>query len=160
MRIVAFITDPTPVREILAHLSEPIRPPIIAPARGPPLWHMPDARRDGFDSHAQLHRSTNSLNASTGNDDPSTLVKGGSRLVVRARHSGRALDPRAVDRVTIGAISRPPPTHDSPLTQGSWPAISTLTTLLTEVGFCDIRFWRIGRIPPLAESMIALPRKA
>lgn len=42
MRIVAFITDPTSVREILAHLGESIRPPIIAPARGPPLWEIPD----------------------------------------------------------------------------------------------------------------------
>jgi hypothetical protein len=40
MRIVAFITDPTSVREILAHLGEPTRPPMIAPARGPPLWNI------------------------------------------------------------------------------------------------------------------------
>jgi hypothetical protein len=53
MRIVAFITDPTPVRAILAHLGEPIRPPVIAPARGPPLWDMPETGRDGFDSQAQ-----------------------------------------------------------------------------------------------------------
>jgi hypothetical protein len=53
MRIVAFITEPTTVRAILDHLGEPIRPPIIAPARGPPLWDVPDAAGDGFDSQAQ-----------------------------------------------------------------------------------------------------------
>ncbi len=38
MRIIAFITDAPTVREILIHLGEPITPPTIAPARGPPLW--------------------------------------------------------------------------------------------------------------------------
>ncbi|MGH8702563.1 MAG: transposase [Burkholderiales bacterium] len=51
MRIVAFITDPGTVRAILAHLGEPIHPPAIAPARGPPLWDMPEAAR--LDPHAQ-----------------------------------------------------------------------------------------------------------
>jgi len=50
MRIVAFITEPTTVRAILAHLGEPIHPPIIALARGPPLWDVPDAAGDGFHS--------------------------------------------------------------------------------------------------------------
>jgi hypothetical protein len=45
MHIVAFITDPSTVRAFLAHLGEPIRPPTIAPARGPPLWDMPEAAR-------------------------------------------------------------------------------------------------------------------
>jgi len=44
MRAVAFITEPGTARAILAHLGEPIRPPTIAPARGPPLWDRPDAR--------------------------------------------------------------------------------------------------------------------
>jgi hypothetical protein len=52
MRIVAFITEPTPVRAILDHLGEPIRPPIIARARGPPRWDLPDAAGDGFDAQA------------------------------------------------------------------------------------------------------------
>ncbi|MDQ2963894.1 MAG: IS91 family transposase, partial [Pseudomonadota bacterium] len=43
MRIIAFITDPTTVRDILAHLGEPSSAPTVAPARGPPLWDMPDA---------------------------------------------------------------------------------------------------------------------
>ena len=53
MRIIAFITDAPNVRAILAHLGEPTAPPRIAPARGPPLWDMPDARAGGFDPHAQ-----------------------------------------------------------------------------------------------------------
>lgn len=35
----------------------------------------------------------------------------------------------------------------------------TLRVLLEEAGFCDIRFKRVGRIPPLAKSMIAIARK-
>jgi hypothetical protein len=53
MRIIAFITDGPTVRDILAHLGEPIAPPRIAPARGPPLWDLPDAGTGDFDPHAQ-----------------------------------------------------------------------------------------------------------
>ena len=38
MRIIAFITEPGAVRQILVRLGEPTRPPRFAPARGPPLW--------------------------------------------------------------------------------------------------------------------------
>jgi hypothetical protein len=46
MRIIAFITDPSTVRDILVHLGEPIAPPRIAPARGPPLWETTGAEHD------------------------------------------------------------------------------------------------------------------
>lgn len=36
----------------------------------------------------------------------------------------------------------------------------TLSCLLAEAGFVDIRFERVGRIPSLAKSMIAIARKA
>lgn len=35
----------------------------------------------------------------------------------------------------------------------------TLGMLLEEAGFVDIRFRRVGRIPPLAKSMIAIASK-
>ena len=38
LRIIAFITEPAAVRQILQHLGEPTRSPRFAPARGPPLW--------------------------------------------------------------------------------------------------------------------------
>lgn len=38
-------------------------------------------------------------------------------------------------------------------------SVRTLTELLNEVGFVDVRFLRVGRIPPLAKSMIAIARK-
>jgi 2-polyprenyl-6-hydroxyphenyl methylase/3-demethylubiquinone-9 3-methyltransferase len=38
-------------------------------------------------------------------------------------------------------------------------SISTLTELLKETGFKDIRFVRVGRIPCIAKSMIAIVRK-
>jgi hypothetical protein len=53
MRIIAFITDGPTVRDILAHCGEPTAPPRIAPARGPPLWNLPEAGPGGFDPHAQ-----------------------------------------------------------------------------------------------------------
>ena len=38
MRIVAFLSDPPVVGQILEHLDLPVRAPPFAPARGPP-WH-------------------------------------------------------------------------------------------------------------------------
>lgn len=38
-------------------------------------------------------------------------------------------------------------------------SIRTLHQLLQEAGFVDIRFRRVGRIPPLAKSMLAVARK-
>lgn len=38
-------------------------------------------------------------------------------------------------------------------------SIATLTTLLEQAGFSEIRFLRVGRIPMLAKSMIAIARK-
>ena len=36
IRLIAFITDPGPIRKILTHLGEPLEPPPLSPARGPP----------------------------------------------------------------------------------------------------------------------------
>jgi hypothetical protein len=36
VRLIAFITQPGPIRKILTHLGEPLEPPPIAAARGPP----------------------------------------------------------------------------------------------------------------------------
>jgi len=41
------------VRAIPTHLGEPIRPPPIAPARGPPLGPTPEAARGQPDRQAQ-----------------------------------------------------------------------------------------------------------
>lgn len=38
-------------------------------------------------------------------------------------------------------------------------SVNTLTILLIEAGFVDIRFERVGRIPPVAKSMIVIARK-
>ena len=52
--------------------------------------------------------------------------------------------------------------HWSPLWDGGhikfWSE-KTLSSLLAEVGFTSIEFVRVGRIPPLAMSMIAIARK-
>lgn len=49
MRIIAFVTDGPTMRDILVHRGEPTAPPRIAPARGPPLWDLPDAGPGTFD---------------------------------------------------------------------------------------------------------------
>jgi hypothetical protein len=36
IRLIAVITEPGPIRKILTHLSEPLEPPPLSPARGPP----------------------------------------------------------------------------------------------------------------------------
>ncbi|MFM7138180.1 MAG: transposase, partial [Planctomycetota bacterium] len=36
IRLIAFLTAPGPIRKILTHLGEPLEPPPLAPARGPP----------------------------------------------------------------------------------------------------------------------------
>ena len=46
MRIIAFITETAVVSDIFAHLGEPIAPPRMAPARGPPLWEAASPEHD------------------------------------------------------------------------------------------------------------------
>lgn len=53
MKIIAFITEGTVIREILGHLGEPTSPPRLMPARGPPLWEMQDSGSDAIDCCAQ-----------------------------------------------------------------------------------------------------------
>ena len=53
MRSIAFILESAVVRDLLAHLGEPITSPTIAPARGPPLWEMPQAGHRAIDPQAQ-----------------------------------------------------------------------------------------------------------
>ena len=36
IRLIAFITEPGPIRTVLTHLGEPLEHPPITPARGPP----------------------------------------------------------------------------------------------------------------------------
>jgi hypothetical protein len=37
IRLIAFITEPGQIRKILTHLGEPLEPPPVSPARGPPI---------------------------------------------------------------------------------------------------------------------------
>jgi len=37
IRLISFITNPRPIRKILTHLGEPLEPPSVSPARGPPV---------------------------------------------------------------------------------------------------------------------------
>ena len=53
MRIIAFITEPCAVREILSHLGEPTSPPRLMRARAPPLWEMQGATMGEDEAQAQ-----------------------------------------------------------------------------------------------------------
>ena len=49
IRLIAFITDPAPIRKILEAIGEPLEPPPLSPARGPPIhWlDLVQAHDDG-----------------------------------------------------------------------------------------------------------------
>lgn len=51
MRLIAFLTDPFSIREILHYLGEPFPPPPVHPARGPPELELgfPETSSDGMD---------------------------------------------------------------------------------------------------------------
>ena len=55
MRIIAFINEGPVIRKILGHLGEPISAPLLAPARGLPLWELPvpDQAAQEIDPQAQ-----------------------------------------------------------------------------------------------------------
>ena len=53
MCIIAFITEPSTVRDILVHLGARITPPTVAPACGPPLWEWPPPGHREIDPQAQ-----------------------------------------------------------------------------------------------------------
>jgi len=49
MRIIAFVTDPVPVRSILTYLDLASRPPLLRPARAPPQADFEFDQTGGFD---------------------------------------------------------------------------------------------------------------
>ena len=51
MRIIAFIDDASTVRKILDYIGESTQPPIISPARGPPLWEASMAHLKADNDH-------------------------------------------------------------------------------------------------------------
>ena len=51
VRLIAFITAPSTVRQMLDHLGQPTRPPRFAPARAPPLWEAAAAPLADNDPH-------------------------------------------------------------------------------------------------------------
>jgi len=62
IRLIAFITEPGPIRKILTHVGEPLEPPPLAPARGPPT---------GWAELVQAHDDRDAIHASP--DDPDDL---------------------------------------------------------------------------------------
>ena len=40
LAFIAFLTEPEPITQILAHIGEPTSPPLLHPARGPPQTEL------------------------------------------------------------------------------------------------------------------------
>ena len=55
IRLIAFIIGPAPIRKILTYLGEPLEPPPLAPARGPPT---------NWSELAQAHDDRDAIQAS------------------------------------------------------------------------------------------------
>lgn len=47
MRLIAFLTDPFSIWDVLRHLEEPVRPPRVHPARGSPALELGFAEDSG-----------------------------------------------------------------------------------------------------------------
>jgi len=47
LTFIAFLTDPEPITQILAHFGEPTSPPLLHPARGPPQTKLAMGRAGG-----------------------------------------------------------------------------------------------------------------
>jgi hypothetical protein len=113
-RIIAFINDASTVRDLLVHRGEPTAPPRIAPARGPPLWDLPEPERVTSTPTPSRHPSTRSINALLGNPDrrPPAACKPGRRVPVAA----------GTRRAFAGA--RQTPRHAQPPSRGdAWPSV-------------------------------------
>jgi hypothetical protein len=127
MRIIAFITEATAVRKILAQLGEETSPPRIAPARGPPLWEMADAGQGEFDPQAQpAHRTSNSISASPGRCQRDELRRpswGDSCLWAQDRPTASGLLPTGSDCGAIQAVSQELSARNPRLTSLPPPAI-------------------------------------
>jgi hypothetical protein len=64
MVVLAFLTDPTVVQKILAHLGLPTTPPPVAPARLPAQEELlPDAAGDDASQDPDDHRSPETASA-------------------------------------------------------------------------------------------------
>ena len=70
MRIVAFLTDPPVVHQILEHLDLPVRAPLLAPARGPPQHELLAVDPPSpFDLHASAPAERDPFDQSLPGDD-------------------------------------------------------------------------------------------
>ena len=84
IRLIAFITEPGTIRKILTHLDEPLEPPPVSPARGPPT---------DWDELVQAH-------------DDRAFFQATDRRAARDRHSqplsGAGCDPRMSGNCELG----------------------------------------------------------
>ena len=68
LTFIAFLTDPEPIGQILAHIGEPSSPPLLHPARGPPQTEFkmgPGAPGAGVPEEAALEFFPDRLDQTT-----------------------------------------------------------------------------------------------
>ncbi|NBX30276.1 hypothetical protein EBR04_07540, partial [bacterium] len=121
IRLIAFITEPGPIRKILTHLGEPLEPPPVSPARGPPTdWgELVQAHddRDVFQSSPDelpaidIH-SLSSVPDVRSNQGPGGRTRRASAPTAEKRHCrGRTAVPGAGDLASANAAPASPAAH-------------------------------------------------
>jgi hypothetical protein len=115
IRLIAFITDPGPIRKILMHRGERLEPPPIAPARGPPtdwgaLVQVHDDRdvSDGFQASPGELPVIPTHNVSPGRTHDIEAPGPAIRETACAERETRGPRPRFGNVVVLQA--QPPPT--------------------------------------------------
>ena len=119
MRIIACITDRTTVRDILLTLGQPIAPPTILPARGPPLWAAQDDAASDAAARRHLPAREHSRPTRSG-----LRLRSAPRLVVRLP---RAPPWRRVGPARAGRGQRPQACSPAPHCRAVDPEICRTT---------------------------------
>jgi len=86
IRLIAFITDPGPIRKILTHLGEPLEPPPVSPARLSRPW--PTDRLGRARAGPQRMRRDSDVARRTARDRHSQPLTGSHATVRTAREKG------------------------------------------------------------------------
>jgi hypothetical protein len=136
IRLIAFITDPGPIRKILTHLGEPLEPPPVSPARGPPTdW---GELVQVHDDRAVFQASPDDLPARRAVSRPVCADKKTPALSVDRKHLGTPTIGRGGWSESLHPLGRiAPPTGANRSTPGPFLPVSCAP--------CPFRhFWRIG----------------
>jgi hypothetical protein len=116
LTFIAFLTDPEPITQILAHIGEPTSPPLIHPPRGPPQTELAMGRAGAEAEEAAQGSFPDDLDQ-TPQFDPASRNPCLTMTSIRA-HTGRQVAPLLPARSAEGmpaTIETPTPSNPSPL---------------------------------------------